>query len=86
MLNLFSQKLPHYQQNYLFFFDFESTFIKAGDSEAGRAQDRSNRGGPRQGCVDSLRDKSHSERSEPRWGCQLTGKSEKGGPWDRFRG
>ena len=34
------------------------------------------------GCVDSLRSKSHSVRSDPCWGCcLLTKKSQERGPW-----
>ena len=39
------------------------------------------------GCFGSLRNKSHSDRREPRWGCcQFTGKSEKRGPWRQGQG
>ena len=50
--------------------DFESTFIKARDSETkeGLKVEESMRE-PRRGCFGSLRIGSHSDRSEPRQGC-----------------
>lgn len=54
--------------------------------QEGLRTEKSNRGERWQGCVDSLRNKSHSERSEPKWGCQLTEKSERRGPWRQVQG
>ena len=88
---IFESKAPGTQQmanNFFSFYYLRVHLLKLGTVKQGRAQDRGrNRKEARWGCFASLRNNSHSERNEPRRGCcQLTGQSEKRGPWRQVQG